>query len=717
MNAPESSEPGAQPPPSKPETAPPTSTPTVQAHFIEFCRQRPALPGLLLFGLVLWTFFPAIQNDFVGYDDPAYVTQNVHVRQGLGWQSVGWAFLSVEAANWHPVTWLSHMLDCRLFGLEPWGHHLTSVLLHALNALLVFLVFRRMTGSTWRSWIVAALFGLHPLRVESVAWIAERKDVLSTTFWMLTLYAYARYVEQSNSDTPGAGGHGSKSKASYSLALLFFTLGLMSKPMLVTVPCVLLLLDYWPLNRFQRIGIRILIFEKVPFFLAALAVSGITLAVQSHSGAVITSLPLAGRMENAAVSYCRYWGKCLWPTDLAVFYPRPAGWPLTVLLPAMAILGLVSIYVWVRRSRYPYLLVGWFWFIGTLVPAIGLVQAGDQSMADRYSYVPSLGLCLMAAWGVHEVTRRGHSQRIAGVTMFAAALGLCIWLTREQIACWRNTETLFRHALLVTEGNYVAHNNLGTAFDRQGREDEAVREYLEALKQKPSYHPAHNNLGAMRERQGRFDEAIAHFEAALKAKPDYAVAHLNLGIVLGKQGHLAEAIRQFQEALNDNPRCAEAHDAWGELLDKAGRPDEATHHYQEALRLNPFDAEAHRNLGGSLARAGQLDDALKEFQKAVDLKPDPDAYNNLGVAMESKGLVDEAIGQYLNALRLRPDFARAHFNLGVALCRKGNLDDGIREFEEALRLNPDYVEARKNLETARRLKELPQKPVNTPLNP
>jgi tetratricopeptide (TPR) repeat protein len=633
-------------------------------------RSRASLLATALCALVLWTFFPAVHGDFVGYDDPDYVTANARVRQGLTWSNVEWAFQSSDLGNWHPLTWLSHMLDCQVFGLEPWGHHLTSVVLHTLNALLAFLVLRQLTGADWRSVAVAALFALHPLRVESVAWIAERKDVLSTFFALLALWMYARYAGKPKIQNP-------QYKVFYGLALSFFLLGLMSKSMVVTLPFVLVLLDYWPLNRFQSENLRCLVLEKIPFLLATIAVSGITLAAQGRSAALMTGLPWQGRVENAAVSYCRYLGKLFAPADLAVFYPYAAHRSVAVVALAFSLLLFISLFAVASRRRYPWLPVGWLWFLGTLVPVIGLVQAGEQSMADRYSYIPSLGIFLIVVWGLDEATRRRPGGRMVLAALFAAAILPSIVLTRRQIAYWRDSEHLFRHAIKVTEKNYVAYSNLGTALDRQGRLDEAAREFREAI----------------------------------LAKPGYAEAHKNLGLVLDEQRRFEEAISQFREALRINPDYAQAEDAWGTTLNQLGNLDEAIRHYREATRLRPDYTDAHYNLGLACARSGRVDDAIAEFQQAIRLNPDSaDAYNNLGVAFGQKGQLDEAVRQYRRALQLKPDFARAHFNLGIALCKTGNLDEGIPEFKEALRLQPDYVEARKNLETALGVKQAAERP-------
>ena len=440
-----------------------------------------------LFLLVLCTFWPSLGNGFVNYDDDLYVAANGHVQSGLSWAGARWAFCTPVAANWHPATILSHMLDCQLFGLKPWGHHLTSVWLHAVNTVLVFLVFRRMTGALWRSLLVAALFGLHPLRVESVAWVAERKDVLSTFFFMLTLWAYVRYAQESKVQSP-------KSKVAYVLALVFFACGLMSKPMLVTLPFVLLLLDYWPLGRNAECGMRNaepgaggkvqgrtwpwmkLVREKAPFFLLAAIASAVTLITQHRAKALATveNIRLIDRLANALVSYCRYLAKFLWPAKLAVFYPEPVKWPTaTVLLAGLLLLG-ISIMAVALRHRHRYLPVGWLWSLGTLVPVIGLVQVGAQAMADRYTYVPLIGVALLLVWGMHELTSRWQFRAVLLSAAAAAGMILCVALTRRQIGHWRDTETLFRHALAVTDDNWVAHHNLGDALEKRGRLDEAI---------------------------------------------------------------------------------------------------------------------------------------------------------------------------------------------------------------------------------------------------
>jgi protein O-mannosyl-transferase len=558
-------------------------------------------PWLLavLLGLVTAVlYWPATRHDFVNYDDPVYVTANAHVQAGLTWENVKWAFTNPVNANWHPLTVLSHMLDCQIFGLRPWGHHLTSVLLHALNTALVFLFLRSLTGAVWRSVLVAALFGWHPAHVESVAWVAERKDVLSACFGLLALMFYAGHARRCL--VPN-----SKSKVCYGLALCFLACGLMSKPMLVTWPFVMLLLDYWPLERWKPGNRWQLVREKIPFFALVVATSVVTYLVQKHSGAVETqeSLPIGARCGNALISYCRYLEKLFWPVKLAVFYPHPGEWPLVQVVLAGSFLTGLSALFWWQRRRYPFLLAGWLWFLGTLVPVIGLVQVGDQALADRYTYIPSLGLFILVTWGAYELTRPWHYQ-MAGLSVAGGAvLVLCLALTRQQLEYWQDSEALFGHALAVTENNPLLRGNLGAALLNKGKTDEAIIQLQEAIRLKPDFAGAHNNLGNALLHQGRVDEAISEFREAVRYKPDYAEFHDNLGAALGTKGQFDEAIAQFQEA----------------------------------IRLRPDFAKAHNNLGLSFAYEHRLDEAIGEFQEAIHLKPDyADARNNLARALAAR---------------------------------------------------------------------------------
>ncbi len=510
-----------------------------------------------------------------------------------------------------------------VFGLAPWGHHLTSVLLHACNTLLVFLVFRKMTGTSGRSLFVAALFGLHPLHVESVAWVAERKDVLSTLFFLLTVWTYADWMKRSES--PGA-----KARISYGLTFCFFALGLMCKPMLVTLPFILLSLDYWPLNRTcfsaeSSIKIAFRLWrEKLPFFGLALVAGIVTLVAQEEGGAfhALANLPFLARAANALVSYCQYLGKFLYPVNLAIFYQHPGAWPvMTVLAAGAFLLGITLVAVACRR-RHPYFPVGWFWFIITLGPVIGLVQVGMQAMADRYTYIPSLGIFLLLAWGAHDLTGRWRHQTIGLRAAATISLIGCAILTSRQIGFWANSETLFRHATAVTENNWVVQNNLGQILlDIPGRLPEAIEHFEAALRSKPDFAEAHNNLGnALASVAGRSSEAIAQYEAALKIEPDFAEAHNNLGNALANlAGRSAEAIAEYETALRLKPDYADAHDNLGNALAKIpDRRPEAITHLQAAVRLRPDYAETHFNLGNALATLpGRLPEAIAEYESTL----------------------------------------------------------------------------------------------------
>jgi len=597
--------------------------------------------GALLGLVTLALYWPATGCEFTNFDDNLYVTSNVQVQKGLAPDAIAWAFSSVVAANWHPVTILSHMFDCQVYGLNPWGHHLTAVLLHTANTILVFVWLLRMTGARWRSLIAAALFGLHPLRVESVAWIAERKDLLSGCFGLLTLIFYVQYATAPSSRSAGR-------KLFYGLALGCFALGLMSKPMLVTWPFVMLLLDYWPLKRFAvgdrrsanvpGNGARVIshglpLLEKIPFLVLALGGCIVTFLVQKHAGALADGMnvDLGARMENSLLAYCRYLEKMFLPVNLAAFYPFPSHLPLGETLLAGILLAVVTALAWTKRGFYPFFLMGWLWYCGTLVPVIGWVQVGAQAMADRYTYLPSLGIMIPAVWGAFELARRQATFEVPVAAAGVAALAACLVLTRQQIVYWHDSETLFRHALKVTTDNWIARSNLGNAL-----------------------------LG-----KDRVDEAISQFQEALRIEPKYADAHYNLGLAFRKQNRL----------------------------------DEATAEYEEALRLNPGFAEAHNNLGRVLAQRGQLDKAIGQFQETLRLNPSfVEAHNNLGGALLLRGQFDEAQSQFLEALRLNPNYAEAHNNLGIAFAQRGRRNEAISQFQEALRLNPNYAEAQKNLE-------------------
>jgi Flp pilus assembly protein TadD len=535
---------------------------------------------LFLVIVILSVFWQVKGNSFVTYDDDEYVTRNLYVQKGLTLKGVVWAFGLNDVSYWHPLTWLSHMLDVQLYGMDPGRHHLTSVLFHIISSILLFLVFSRMTGAIWCSAFVAMLFAIHPINVESVAWVAERKSVLSTLFWMLTMWSYIRYVAQ-----PGA--------LRYLWVVLFFILGLLAKPMLVTLPFVLLLLDFWPLGRLEskkQIAVdkqkskdgsfRIfqtnipnrLILEKLPLFvLSVISVCWSSISVQ-RLGMVLSgeSKPISLRIGNAVVSYIKYLGKVFWPSDLAFIYPYPRALPTLLIIGSGLLLLCITTVLLIKLRKAPFLAVGWFWYLGTLIPVIGLVQAGFwPAMADRFAYIPTIGLFIMIAWGISGLLDNWHYKK---PVLFAAAVVTLILLmaaTRVQVGFWRNSVTLFRHALEVTENNYLVHNNLGNIYFRQGLIDQAVIHYSESLRINPSFALAHNNLGAAMFRAGNLEKAIFHFKMATRLKPEDTDArnNLNKALVLKHyrfgndylaNGKLDQAREQYQKAISIQPEFVPA---------------------------------------------------------------------------------------------------------------------------------------------------------------
>jgi tetratricopeptide (TPR) repeat protein len=628
------------------------------------------VPGIciLLAVAVFVVFGQTIRHEFVDYDDDDYVYNNPPVINGLTLPDIKWAFTHSHSLNWHPLTWLSHMLDCQLYGLNAGGHHLSNVLFHTATTILLFLVLRRMAGlhsgnsageraaqagATWPAAFVAAVFAIHPLRVESVAWVAERKDVLSGLFFMLTLWAYTRYVEKSKVQSP-------KSKVWYGLALVFFALGLMSKPMLVTIPFVLLLLDYWPLRRISDFGFRIsdlksasqrstinhLLFEKLPFLLLSAASCVATVFAQKSVVATTQQLPFSVRLNHALVACTTYLGQMVWPHDLAVFYPYRY-LPVEQIVGAGALLLCITALVFWGARRFPYLPVGWLWYLGMLVPVIGLVQVGHQSHADRYTYLPQIGLYLAITWAVRDLTVSWrHRRQILGMAALGiiGALMACSW---QQTKYWRNSELLWTHTLACTSENDLAQSNLGQVLAAEGR----------------------------------LDEALDHSQKAIEINPDYALGHVNLAVALAGLGRTAEALEHFQKAIAIDPNQAEAHYDLGCIFDKQGKLDAAIEQYRKAIEIIPDYPEAHNNLGVVLMQSGRLDEAMDQYQTALRSKPDyPEAVNNAGQVLVAQGKLDEAIKQYRKALEIKPDYVEAHGNLAKVLAAQGRWDEAVKEY-------------------------------------
>lgn len=598
-------------------------------------RPSPTLQLVILAALVALVYFPTHAFDFIALDDPRAVYQNADVVQGLTPRAVWSALTTVQAPYWHPVTTLSHMLDVELFGLDAGGHHIINVLWHLANTLLVFVLLRHATQATGRSLFVAALFAVHPIHVESVAWVAERKDVLSTFFLLITIWRYAQYVQR-------------RTWGNYAVMVLPFVLGLLAKPMLVTLPFALLLLDVWPLERaeFPRrmAGLwttwRPLLREKIVLFVLAGASSVGTLLVETNLGAVsgLDRLPVVHRLSNAILSYVKYIGAMFWPTQLSVFYPYPVTlppWP--AIAGAFVCLILVSVLVVRSSRRWTYLAVGWGWYLGTLVPVIGLVQAGSQAMADRFAYVPLLGLYVIVAWGAWDWLGRSESRRRSLVVAGAAVVVTCAWLAHRQVLTWSDTVSVWSHAIRVDDGNHRAHMNLGYAFEQQGRLAEAVAHYRRGVDLLPIEPTYRNILGYALIRTGNAHDAIEHLTAALAIDPEYAAAHTNLGLALTHAGHLDRARYHYTEALRVVPTQPEAHNNLAAILVSQGDLSQAKVHFKAALDLEPTSAKRHNNLGAALLIDERYDEAIVLFEKALELDPtNVDARINLEHAL--KGL-------------------------------------------------------------------------------
>lgn len=600
---------------------------------------------LLLMMVTLSAYWQVRHHDFIGFDDNLYVYDNPHIRSGMTQENLQWSFTFQEKDEnyWHPLTWLSHMLDVELYGLDPGRHHLTNVLFHAVNTLLLFMVLHWMTGAIWRSAFVAALFGLHPLNVESVAWIAERKNVLSTFFWMFTLLAYMRYTRQT-------------CFRRYFAVCFSFALGLLAKPMLVTLPFVLMLLDYWPLQRWRITGLNSsirrqtntqqIILEKIPLLLlSALSVYISSKSVQGEGNvASLDLVPVLLRIENALVSYVKYIGKMIWPQNLSVYYPFPDMIAAGLLLAAVAVIvSLSALAIWGLKRR-PYLTVGWFWFLGTLVPVIGFVQVGLwPEMADRWAYVPLVGLFIMIAWGIPELIKQWrHKHKILAIAAGIVLLGLSI-ATRIQISHWTDSATLFKQAAKAVAGSSIPKNKLGNAFIL-------------------------NNLGLALMDDGRFDEALNPFIEAVNLVPDSPRVNHNLGYILQQQGKATEAIHYFEQAVKHNPKYFLAHYNLASALIVTGKIDEAISHYHLALDLLPENRDVLNDLANALVTRGRSVEALSYYDAALRLEPnDPELHNNLGVALIRTGRTEKATDHFRKALQLKPDYVDAHENLKRAL--------------------------------------------------
>jgi len=637
---------------------------------------------VFLAATVVGVYWPVRNHEFIMYDDNVYVSENKQVKEGLTWENVRWAFTHQCSSNWHPLTWFSHMLDVEIYGMRPGGHHFTNVVIHATNTVLLFAVFEYMTGALWASAFIAAMFGLHPLHVESVAWAAERKDVLSTLFMILAMGAYVLYVRR--------GGIGR-----YLGVLALFAAGLMAKPMLVTLPFVLLLLDYWPLERARfgkddlegggitagvvRRSLSYLVKEKIPFFVLSAISSAVTFIVQKSSGAVvpIEQFNLRIRISNAIVSYVGYIWHTLWPLKLAVLYPHPGNnISAAAVLGSMLILVVLTacfVYFGMRRKL---LLVGWIWYVGMLVPVIGLVQVGAQAMADRYMYMPMTGLLIIVAWGLWELSGKLGWQKIT--VGFLAAIVVCVsaGLTARQVRYWRNSMTLFEHTIEISPQAYDVRNNYASLLKDAGRFGEAIKHFKIALAQKPDMAESYYNLGNTLRKMDRLDEAIANYKKAIKFKPDFVEAHYNLGTTLVQAGRLDEAFAAFKKTLELKPDDVEMISGMGLWLAKKGETEKAIEYYKKTIEIDPNYVFAHGKLALALGNQGRFAEALEQCLIVLKHRPDDkEMYCNVAVLLEKKGQFDEALEYYRKSLQVDPNYEKARELLAEAIKKKESRQD------------------------------------------
>lgn len=592
---------------------------TPEKQSLLFINRDSIIAGLLLISTLL-VYWQVTGFEFINFDDDVYVTSNERVKEGLNLENIRWAFTSTYANFWHPVTWISYMTDYQLFGMNPGMFHFSALLFHLLNTLVLFWVFRLMTEKVWQSAAVAALFALHPLHVESVAWISQRKDLLSTLFWILTMWGYYLYIQK-------------QTILRYILPLLCYVLGLMAKPMLVTLPFVLLLLDFWPLDRCSfnpgkgknlltaNVG---LVREKIPYFLIAAVFSVIAFLAQRSGEAqkAFVSYPLYTRVTNALVSYVIYLKKTVWPFDLTLHYPLHGAPPVWQVILSVLVFGGITVVAVSKAKKIPYFFVGWFWFLGTMVPVIGIVQIGLHAMADRYTYIPLIGIFIIAAWGTPDLFRKWRYRNwgLAGLTI--ALLCFFMTVTWVQAGYWKNSVTVFSHAIEATTDNYVAHNNLANALVEEEMPEEAVHHYRIAVRLNPGDAQAMNNLGFALAKMGKYDEAVEYYTEALKLFPDYTMARYNLGDALLEKGDMDGFVTHYAKALGLDPHSFYAYKSLGDILFKKDKIQDAITLYRKALELDPDSEETHTNLGISLFREGKLDEAIPHFKKAVAINPD-----------------------------------------------------------------------------------------------
>lgn len=658
----------------------------------------PILISAGLFLLLLIAFEPIRHNDFIYYDDDKYITENSHIQSGFNCGSVIWAFTSFQNANWHPLTWLSHMLDIELFGLNPPGHHLHNLLLHITSTILLFWLLYRMTRNIWPAAFVAMLFGIHPLRVESVAWASERKDVLSMLFFMLTVAAYLYYVRQ-------------KEIKRYLLVLLCFALGLMAKPMLVTLPFVLLLLDFWPLERIHEVSwqnspisqtcdshtkshrsasLTNLFIEKIPFFFLVIVSCIITYAAQISGGSV-GHVNFYARISNSIIGYITYLIKTFRPSGLVVLYPYPstpyAPWLLGTALTSLLIITAAAI---LARRKYPCLITGWFWYLITLVPVIGLVRIGMQSAADRYTYLPSIGLYIMFVWFTDAFCSRRKLYLMTRWILTVLIAAVLIVYTRAQLTYWKDSVSLFEHTLATTHNNFVIHNNLGRSLFIKGKIDQALVHFETAAEMDPGFYPAYLNIALVKIKQQKHNEAMTYLQKTLNIVPDNAGANLAMGQFLLEQQQLEQALKYFRRVLQAKPDTAEAYYNIGTILATQGENEQAARAYEQAIRYQQNYYNAYNNLGAVRVQQGLLDEAVLCFEQSIKINPKyAPPYRNIGLILQIQGQDAKAVFYFQTALSMSPQDIAANYGLACSLHKIGRLQEALQFYRISLTLNPD----------------------------
>jgi len=633
---------------------------------------------LLLIASALIVFWQVQDHDFITYDDPIYVTNNSYVKTGLNIESLKWAFTTNYAGFWHPLTWLSLMLDYELYGVNPGGYHWTNLILHVANTVLLFLSLNLMSGAIWRCAFVAALFAVHPLHVESVAWVSERKDVLSTLFWMLTMISYTYYIRK-------------RTLGRYVLVFSTFTLGMMAKPMLMTLPFVLILLDYWPLKRFElgktdsimRKGwdsfkrciklsqgekLYLILIEKIPFIVLSVIFSIVTFTAEKQFGAIssLKELSIAERIYNAIVSYSLYIIKMFCPLNLAFFYPHPGSWPLWEIGISCVFLIAFTYMSMKCAKTYPYGIVGWLWYLVTLIPVIGLIQVGSHAMADRYTYIPLIGIFITTSWAISDFAVKKPFGKLSNMVLMGLpvvsvlVLMICAYF---QVGYWRESRILYRHAVAVTHANYAAHNNLAAALGKLGQDDVALSHLYESVRIKPDFSVANYNLGLAMFAKGRDEEALGYYNKALQFRPDYIKVYYDIEATLLRMGKLQEIVGSYQQALSKNPQNVEIKNKLGISEARIGLHEEAARQFREVVRIQPNFAGAYNNLAMELLKLKQYNEAIKNFRRALQIKPEyANAHYYLAFALKKQGLHEEANKHFQKAVTINSAYKDRRFD-------------------------------------------------------